>query len=176
MKLLAIKTPPCIYHGCSTRKTFWEEKFTGEENLFSDVNMKNGIRRNIRKHRDIKGSDKYVTLDISLKFDSLEKMKIKSPESKGKLERSGKGLITSLSFKSRVRPHKYKKARYAIGNVSKKDFSKIIRDFEKLPYEIYEKKRPKHEPTDSYFYPSRQLAKFMMISDALNSHSYPVRT
>ena len=27
-------------------------------------------------HRDIKGSDKYVTLDISLKFDSLEKMKI----------------------------------------------------------------------------------------------------
>ena len=34
------------------------------------------------KYRDIKGSDKYVTLDISLKFDSLEKMKIKSSESK----------------------------------------------------------------------------------------------
>ena len=41
---------------------------------------------------------------------------------------------------------------YAIGNVSKKDLSNIIKDFEKLPYEIYEKDRPKHEPTDSYFY------------------------
>ena len=39
-------------------------------------------RRNVRKHREIKGSDKYVTLDISLKFDSLDKMKITSSESK----------------------------------------------------------------------------------------------
>ena len=57
---------------------------------------------------------------------------------------SGKGLITSLGIKAKVRPHKYKKERYAIGNVSKKDLSKIIREFEKLPYEIYEKKRTKH--------------------------------
>ena len=35
-----------------------------------------------------KGSDKYVTLDISLKFDSLDKMKTTSSESKIKLERS----------------------------------------------------------------------------------------
>ena len=38
------------------------------------VNMKNCGRQNARKHREIKGSDKYVTLDISLKFDSLDKM------------------------------------------------------------------------------------------------------
>ena len=82
-------------------------------------------------------------------------MKITSSESKGKLEISGKGLITSLGFKAKVRPHKYKKSRYAIGNFSKKDLSKIIRKFEKLPYERYEKKRPKHEPTDRYFYPER---------------------
>ena len=82
MKLLAVVTPPSIYHGCSNQKTFWEEKFTGEETLFSDVNMKNCGRRNVRKHRYIKGSDKYVTLDISLKFDSLDKMKITSSESK----------------------------------------------------------------------------------------------
>ena len=31
MKLLAVVTPPSIYHGCSTRKTFREEKFTGEK-------------------------------------------------------------------------------------------------------------------------------------------------
>ena len=49
----------------------------------------------------------------------------------------------------------YKKARYAILNISKKDLSKIIREFEKLSYEIYEKKRPKYEPTDSYFYLER---------------------
>ena len=74
-----------------------------------------------------------------------------------KLEISGKGLIASLGFKAKVRPHKNKKARYFIGNVSKKELSKIIREFEKVPYEIYEKQRPKHEPTDSYLYLSRQL-------------------
>ena len=75
MKLLSVVKPPYIYHGCSTRKTFWEEKFTGEEKFFSAVNMKNCGPRNVRKHREIKGSDKYVTLDISLNFDSLDKMK-----------------------------------------------------------------------------------------------------
>ena len=37
--------------------------------------MKNCGRHNVRKHKEIKGSDKYVTLDISSKFDSLDKMK-----------------------------------------------------------------------------------------------------
>ena len=64
MKILAVVTPPSIYHGCYTRKTFWEENFTGEEKLFSDVNMKKFGRCNIRKHREIKVSDKYVTLGI----------------------------------------------------------------------------------------------------------------
>ena len=44
--------------------------------------MQNCGRRNFRKHKEIKGSDKYVTLDMSLKFDSLEKMIITSSESK----------------------------------------------------------------------------------------------
>ena len=72
MKLLAVVTPPSIYNGLSTRKMFWEEKFTGEENLtlgeYIAVNMKNCGRCNVRKHIEIKGSDKYVTLDISLKI------------------------------------------------------------------------------------------------------------
>ena len=55
-------------------------------------------RRNVRKHRDIKGSDKYVTLETMLKFDSLDKMKITSSESKDNLVRSLKGLITSLGL------------------------------------------------------------------------------
>ena len=68
-------------------------------------------------------------------------------------------MITSLGIKSNTMPNKYKKVRYAIGNVSKKEVSNIIREFEKLPYKIYEKKRPKHGPTDSYFYLARQLEK-----------------
>ena len=82
MNLLSVVTPPSIYHGFSTRNTFWEEKFIGEEKLFSSMNMKNCGRRNVRENRDIKGSDKYVTLDISLNMDSLDKMKITSSESK----------------------------------------------------------------------------------------------
>ena len=66
-------------------------------------------------------------------------MKITSSESKEKLERSVKGLITSLGYKSKVRLQKYKKARYAIRNVSKKDLSKIIKDFEKIDKLYYEK-------------------------------------
>ena len=84
------------------------------------------------KHKKIKCSDKYVTLDISSKVDSLDKMKITSSESKGKFERSGKGLITSLGFKAKVSRQKYKKARYAIVNVSKKELSNIIKEFDKF--------------------------------------------
>ena len=87
-----------------------------------------------------------------MKLDSLDKTKITSSESKDNFGRSGKGLITSLCINAKVRPHKYKKARDAIGNFSKKDLYKIFMEFEKLPYESYEKKRPKHKPTDSYFY------------------------
>ena len=101
MKLLAVVRPPSIYHGWSTRKTFWEETFTDEEifklDEFSAVNMKHCGHCNVRENNEIKGSDKYVTLKISLKFDSLEEMRITSSESKVKFGRSGKELITSLS-------------------------------------------------------------------------------
>ena len=66
MNLLAVVTPQSIYHVCSTQKTFSEEKFTGEENSFSDVNMKNCGRRYDSKYKEIKGSDNYVTLYISV--------------------------------------------------------------------------------------------------------------
>ena len=65
------------------------------------------------------------------------------------MEISGKGLITPLGFKAKIVSDKYKKDRYAIRNVIKKDLSNIVKEFEKLPYESYERKRPKHELTDS---------------------------
>ena len=88
MKFLVVVTPPSIYHGCSTQKMFWEGKFTGKQDLFLYVNMKICGRRKVRRHKEIKGSDKCVTLNmyeilnISEKFDSLNKMETTSSESK----------------------------------------------------------------------------------------------
>ena len=68
--------------------------------------MKTFGHRNVRKHKEIKVSDTYVTLNILLKYDNLDKMKTRSSESKEKLEISGKGMITSMGFKAKVRPQK----------------------------------------------------------------------
>ena len=143
MKFLLVVTPPSIYHGCSTRKTFWEKKFTDKKYFFQSVNMTNCGHRKVRKHKDIKGSDKIITLGISEKFDSLNKMETKYSESKEKLERSGKGLVTTLAFKTKLRWPRYKNSRYAIGNVSEKDLLKIIKEFEKIGKITYEKRFPK---------------------------------
>ena len=62
-------------------RSLWDRKFTGEKKWFSAVNMKICGRQNVRKHRDIKGSEKFFTLEILLEFDSLEKMKMTSSES-----------------------------------------------------------------------------------------------
>ena len=108
--------------------------------------MKNCGRHNVSKDREIKGSGKYVTLYISLKFGSLDKMRITSSEPKDNLGRSVKGLITSLGIKSKERPKKCKIERCAIGIVSMKDISKIIRRFDKFPYKSCEIRRPKMIP------------------------------
>ena len=132
-----VVTPPSIYHGCSTRKRFWEEKFTGKKQYcFESVNMRNCGQSNISKHKEIKGSEKRVTLNmyeilnISEKFDDLDKMETTSSESKVKMEGSGKELVTALALKTKSGSKKNKKSRYAIGNVSMKDLSNKIKEFE----------------------------------------------
>ena len=115
MKFLVV-TPPSIYHGCSTRKTFWGGKFTGKKQyLFEPVNMRNCGKRNFRKHRKIKESDERVTyenmyeiLKFLEKFDNLENMETTSSESKVKMEGSGKWLITALALKTNVGSKKRK--------------------------------------------------------------------
>ena len=109
-------------------------------------------------------------MNISAKFDSLNKIKITSSESKGKLGRPGKGLATALDFKTKVRFTKIQKSRYAIENISERDLSKIIKEFEKIGKLPYVKRTPKHEPTSSYFHLVKQLANCMMISDEHNRH------
>ena len=116
MKFLVVVTSPSIYHSCSTRKTFWEEKFTGKKQyLFVSVNMRNYGQRNVRKHKEVKDIDERVTLNMyeilkfSEKFDNLDKMETTSPESKVKMEGSGNWMVTALALKTKARSKIYKK-------------------------------------------------------------------
>ena len=70
--------------------------------MFHSVNMKNCGRRKVRKQKEIRNSDKCVTLNISNNFDSLNNMETTS-ESKVKLGISGKGLVTALDLKTKAR-------------------------------------------------------------------------
>ena len=125
--------------------------------------MKSCGCRNVRKQKDIQNGEKYITFDISLNFGSLEKMKITSSEPRDYLGRSGKGLVTCLGINYIRWSKKIKKARFSITNVSFKDISNIIKEFENLSHEGYVRKRPKNMPTNIYLYLSRHLAKCMII-------------
>ena len=83
-------------------------------------------------------------------------------------------MITTLGLKTTGSPPK--KTIYAITSVSIKGFSDIITEFEKLSYNGYVQKSPKHEPTYSYFYLPRHLSKCSMITDAFNLHIDSVKT
>ena len=113
LKLLAVITPPSMYHGCSTWKTFWEENFTPAD--FTPVSMKHGGRCNVRKHRRIKNGEKYNIMDISLKFGSLDKMEITYSEPKYYLVRPRKVLINYKGLKTIVSSKKNKKEMYYQG-------------------------------------------------------------
>ena len=56
------------------------------------MSMKNSGRHNDKKHREIKGSDKYVTLDILLNFGSMENMIITSLDPKDNFGKIRKGV------------------------------------------------------------------------------------
>ena len=71
MKFVVVANPSSIYHGCSTRKTFWEEKFAGKkQDLFEPVNMRNCGNLNVRKHKEFKKGDERVTNEN--KYEILE--------------------------------------------------------------------------------------------------------
>ena len=72
---------------------------------------------------------------------------------------SGKDLIASLGLNAKARPKKCKKERNTIGNISNKELLKNIKEFDELPYKSYERRRPKHETADSYFYLANSLLK-----------------
>ena len=104
--------------------------------------MENCCCLNVRKYKEIKGNDKYINLDISLNFESMDKIIITSSESKVKLVRSGKGFITYMGLKAKSSLNKYKKATYAIRNEIKKDILKIIRELQKLHHRNMRRRGP----------------------------------
>ena len=138
--------------------------------------MKNCGQRNVRKNKEIKNSDKCVTLNIydifniSEKFDNLNKMKTTSSGSKVELEGSGKGLVTALALNTKAWSKKYKKARYAIENVIMKNLSNKIKEFEKIVKVPYLKRIPKHEPTSGYFHLIVCLGECIMRCGENNHH------
>ena len=80
----------------------------------------------------------------------------------------GVGNRSGSQYQSRV--EKYKKARYSIGNVSMKDLSNIIKEFDKIVKVPYVKRIPKHEPTSSYYHLVGCIAECMLRSDEDNQH------
>ena len=79
-------------------------------------------------------------------------------------------MVTALDLKTKIGSQKYKKARYAIGNVRMKDLSNIIKEFEKVVKVTYMKRIPKHEPTSSYYHLVGCIAECMMRYDEYNRH------
>ena len=75
------------------------------------MKMNNCGRCNVRKHREIKVSYKYVTLDISLKYGSLENMRIKYSEPKDNLGRSGKGVDYLSGFQGQSKAKELQKVK-----------------------------------------------------------------
>ena len=129
------------------------------------MNMNCFGRRKVKKHKEIKGNEKIATLNISAKFDIMKKIKTTSSESKVKVGRSGKGLVTALVFKTKVRFHQNTKRQGKPSEMSaRRTFQRLSKNLRKFGKVTYVKRIPKHEPTSSYFHLVRCVAKCMMRS------------
>ena len=81
-----------------------------------------------------------------------------------------KGVGNCSGFQDQSKVAKIQKGEVCHGNVSKKDLSKIIKEFEKIGKVPYVKSILKHDPTSSYFHLLRCIAECMIISDEHNRH------
>ena len=131
--LTVLKPPPAIYHDFSTRKKFWEEKFTL-------VNMTSCGRLNVRKHREINNGEQYIILDIYSNIYCLYKRAFTSSESKDNIGIPGKGRATSMYLRTKI-PNKKQKSRFAITDITKQYFRKLLKKFDNSPYLGYKSKQ-----------------------------------
>ena len=75
------------------------------------MNMRSCGRRNVRKYREIKNGEQYITLEISLKRDCLDKRKYTSSVSRDYVVISGKWVTTSLTLSTKRTNIKQKEIR-----------------------------------------------------------------
>ena len=137
--------------------------------------MKNCGHRNIRKHRDIKDSDKYITWTYRWSLAVWTRWELHLQIEKIIWEDQGRGwlpLWVSRPKKGQINT----KRKGILSELSLWRTFQILSGILKKSYKSYERSSPKHYTTGSYFYLAIQILKCMMRADALNLENYPVRT
>ena len=145
MKLPVIVTPPSIYYGLSTRKSFWEDNF-------ALVKMRSCWIHNVRKHKDINNGDQYISLDISYKLDYIDKRKVTSLVSRYYVGISGKGVTTSLTLRTTRSSNNKNEAILSIADILLQCFMELLEEFRYLSYLNYRNKQFKNELTEAYLF------------------------
>ena len=92
------------------------------------------------KNRETKNGDKYIILEISSNIDCLDKREVTSSKSMDYMERSGKGMTTSLALNTKS-PNKELKARFSITEITNQDFRKLLKKLNNSPYLVYKSKQ-----------------------------------
>ena len=132
MKLLEVVTPlSAIYHDCSSQKRLWEENST-------PVNMTSCVRRNIRKHKEVKEIEQYIALETSFERDCMYKREFIYSESCDYMGIAGKEMNNYLALRTK-RLNKKQKARISITDITNQYFRRFLKSFNNLPYLGYKR-------------------------------------
>ena len=89
-------------------------------------------------------------MNVSLKFDYLDNREVTSSKSRYYVGRYGKSLTTSQALSTKI-PNKKQKARIAMTDITKQDFTNWLKYFNSSPYLGYKSKQGHNEPTEYYF-------------------------
>ena len=117
--LVVVTTPPDIYDGCSAQKPLWEEKFTL-------VNMTSYGGRNVRKHREHKKFEQYISLETSFEIVCMEKREFASSELRDYMGISGKEMNNYLDLRTKTL-NKKQKARIAIADITNQNYRRLLK-------------------------------------------------
>ena len=76
------------------------------------------------------------------------------------MEIPGKGVTNSLDLRTKM-SNKKQRERFAIIDITKQDFRKLLNCFEHSPYIGYKSKHVYNEPTEAYLFLIKQITKLM---------------
>ena len=79
--------------------------------------MRSCGRSNFRKYNEINNGEQYISMEIYLKLDCLDKRGFASSGSRDYVGISGKGMTTSLTPRTRMRSNKKQKSRTVITDI-----------------------------------------------------------